>query len=44
MSASVMQIEIHERTGDEHIHDNLRGQPPNHDGSHTGHIRETKWS
>ena len=31
-----MQIEIHERTGDERVHDDLDGQPRNHDGSNTG--------
>ena len=37
-----MQIELHERTGDERVHDDLRGQPCNHEGSHTGHFRKTK--
>ena len=31
-----MQIEIHERTSDERVHDDLDGQPRNHDGSNTG--------
>ena len=31
-----MHIEIHERTGDERVYDDLCGQPSNHEGSNRG--------